>query len=86
MKKVKFTFAKAPPDNIDIPGLLHKRVDHTEIELTLINTTDEQIEDWAKKNNAVDYDDVDMNLEDQFIEYTEPVNHKRLFQWEVNQK
>ena len=86
VKKVKFTFAQAPPDNIDIPGLLHKRQDHTEIELTLINTTDEQIEDWAKKNDAVDHDNVQMNLEDQFIEYTEPVNNKRLFQWEVNQK
>jgi ABC-2 type transport system ATP-binding protein len=86
VKKVKFTFEKAPPDDIDIPGLLHKRVDHTEIELTLINTTAEQIDNWAKENNAVDHDNVEMNLEDQFIEYTEPVNHKRLFQWEVTQK
>lgn len=86
VKKVKFRFEGSLPEKIDIDGLLHKREDHTELELTLINTSDEKIRQWADENKAVDFEEVKMNLEDQFIEYTEPVKNRRLFQWEVNQK
>ena len=85
VKKVKFRFEKDPPQDVAIDGLLHKRFDHTEIELTLIGTSDEKIAQWASDNNAADFEQVKMNLEDQFIEYTEPVKNRRLFQWEVNE-
>ena len=85
VKKVKFRFDGSLPETVDIDGLLHKRTDHKELELTLIGTDDDKIAAWARTNNAADFEEVKMNLEDQFIEYTEPVKNRRLFQWEVNE-
>jgi len=82
VRKVRFSFAEAVPDEIDIPGLLHQRRNEKELELTLIGTTDEQIDTWAKPVGATYHKDIDMNLEDQFIEFTAPDVEKRLFQWE----
>jgi hypothetical protein len=52
------------------------------LELILVGPADEQIEKWAYKNRAQKHHIVKMNLEDQFIEFTAPANHRRLFQWE----
>jgi ABC-2 type transport system ATP-binding protein len=82
VRKVRFSFAESLPGEIDIPGLLHKRESEKELELTLMGTTDEQIDAWAESSGATYHKDIDMNLEDQFIEYTAPDAEKRLFQWE----
>jgi len=82
VKKVRFSFAEAIPAEVDISGLLHQRRNEKELELTLIGTTDEQIDVWAESVGATYHKAIDMNLEDQFIEFTAPDAEKRLFQWE----
>jgi ABC-2 type transport system ATP-binding protein len=82
VKKVILSFAGSPPAEVDIEGLLHCRRSENELELILVNTPDEQIGNWADKNKAENYQIAKMNLEDQFIEYTAPANHRRLFRWE----
>ena len=84
VRKVLFKFNGSVPQEIDIAGLLHKRQSEKEMELILIGTSDEQIEAWAKSVQATFYKQIEMNLEDQFIEYTAPENARRLFQWEVS--
>jgi len=82
VKKVILSFTNSPPSEVDIEGLLHCRRSEKELELILIGPADEQIGKWADKNKAENYHIVKMNLEDQFIEFTAPANHRRLFQWE----
>ena len=82
VKKVKFSFADSIPEKIDIDGLLYCRKQEKDCEMILVRTSDEQLAQWAKKNNAERYHIVDMNLEDQFIEYTAPQDRKKLFKWE----
>jgi hypothetical protein len=53
--------------------------------MVLVNTSDEKISEWAKSSGAADYQLVNMNLEDQFIEYTAPVGKIRPFAWEAKQ-
>lgn len=80
--KVVLSFTDALPDNVDIEGLLHCKRGEKQLELTLVGTDDETVAAFAKSARAKTYDVVTMNLEDQFIEFTAPANHKRLFQWE----
>jgi len=82
VKKVKFSFVDSIPEKVDIDGLLYCRRQEKDCEMTLVRTSDEQITQWAKKNNAERYHIVEMNLEDQFIEYTAPHDRKKLFKWE----
>lgn len=82
VRKVRFSFAAPAPTEIDIAGLLHKRTNEKELELALIGTSDEQIAAWAKTAGATYYKEIDMNLEDQFIEFTAPSERKKLFRWE----
>lgn len=82
VKKVILSFADSTPAQVDIDGMLHCRRSEKELELILVGLADEQIDKWAKKNGAQKYHIVKMNLEDQFIEFTAPANHRRLFQWE----
>jgi len=82
VKKVIFSFTDSPPAEVDIDGLLHCRRSDKEVELILVGTADEQIAEWAKSNGAEKHQILQMNLEDQFIEYTAPANHRRLFRWE----
>ena len=84
VRKVQFRFDGQVPDEVDIAGLLCKRQSENELEVTLVGTSDEQIEDWANKAGAANHKYVSMNLEDQFIEFTAPANEKRLFQWEID--
>jgi hypothetical protein len=76
------SFADSTPAEVDIDGMLHCRRSEKELELILVGPADEQIDQWAKKSGAQKYHIVKMNLEDQFIEFTAPANHRRLFQWE----
>ena len=82
IKKVILSFADSAPDDVNIDGLLHCKRIEKQLELTLIGTDDEKISEWAKSADAENYHIVKMNLEDQFIEFTAPANHRRLFQWE----
>ncbi|MHC4124667.1 MAG: ABC transporter ATP-binding protein [Planctomycetota bacterium] len=84
VKKVRVLFADSVPAEIDIDGLLHYRCSERGLELTLVRTEDKEIEKWASSVKALEYHIVKMNLEDQFIEFTAPSNHRRLFEWEAN--
>lgn len=82
VKKVMLNFTDSVPAVVDIEGLLHCRRSEKELELTLVGTGEEKIAEWTKSVSAEKYQIVQMNLEDQFIEFTTPADHKRLFQWE----
>lgn len=82
IKKAILSFADSAPDEVNIDGLLHCKRIEKQLELTLVGTDDEKISEWAKSAGAENYHIVKMNLEDQFIEFTAPANHRRLFQWE----
>lgn len=84
VKKVRFSFDEAPPKEIDIDGYLNCRRSEKELELTLVKTTEQSIADWAKKAGANEFEIIQTNLEDQFIDYTAPKKRGRLFQWEKN--
>jgi len=84
VRKVRFSFAQSVPSDINIAGLLHKKQNENELELTLIGTSDKQVQAWAGAVGATYHKYIDMNLEDQFIEFTAPDNGKRLFQWEAD--
>ena len=84
VKKVILSFAESVPAEIDINGLLHCRRSEKELELVLVGIDDDKIAEWAESAGTEKYTIVKMNLEDQFIEFTAPANHKRLFQWETN--
>jgi len=82
IKKAILSFADSVPDNIHIDGLLHCKRSEKQLELTLVGIDDEKITEGAKSAGAEECNIVKMNLEDQFIEFTAPANHRRLFQWE----
>lgn len=82
VRKVKCVFSQTPPASINIEGLLHYKTSQNELELVLVDANDEKIADWAKSAGALDYQPVNMNLEDQFIEYTATAGQKKLFKWE----
>ncbi len=82
VKKVIFSFPDSVPAKVDIEGLLHCRRSEKQLELTLVGTEEAAIAKWAKSAGAEEYHSAKMNLEDQFIEFTAPVNRKKLFQWE----
>ncbi|MHC4353987.1 MAG: ABC transporter ATP-binding protein [Planctomycetota bacterium] len=82
IRKVILNFADSPPQAADIDGLLHCKRSAKQLELTLVGTDDERIAEFAKQVEADSHQIVKMNLEDQFIEFTAPANHKRLHQWE----
>jgi ABC-2 type transport system ATP-binding protein len=84
VKKVIVTFRDAVQAQVEIEGLLHCRRREKDLELILVGIEDAQIAAWADTVKAEEYQIVSMNLEDQFIEYTAPENHRRLFRWEEN--
>ena len=65
-----------------VPGLMHQRTDSDQLEIVTVGTSQEQIEKWAKDNNATAVKVIPMNLEDTFIEYTQQTSSKKLFKWE----
>jgi ABC-2 type transport system ATP-binding protein len=82
VKKVVFVFKDSVPAEIDIEGLVHCRRSEKELETILVGTSEENIAQWAKSAGAAQHKIVQMNLEDQFIEFTAPQGRKKLFQWE----
>jgi len=83
VKKVRFVFGQTSPETIDIEGLLGSRRSDKELEMILVGTADEKIAEWAKSSGAADYQVINMNLEDQFIEYTAPAGRNKPFTWEA---
>jgi hypothetical protein len=53
------------------------------MELTLVGTPQQTIEEWIQANGARKYKFIEMSLEERFIEYTEPQGQKKLFSWET---
>ena len=84
IRKVHFIFEAQPPDTLQIPGILHQRQRQNHMELTLVNTTDQQIQQAVKQAGIRRVETVELNLEDQFIEFTERQKSKPLFPWETN--
>jgi len=50
--------------------------------MILVGINDDKIAELAKSAGAEKYHIVNMNLEDQFIEYTAPDGRGKLFKWE----
>jgi len=82
VKKVKVAFADRAPTEFEIEGLLNCRRSEKELELVLVGTGNNRIDEWAKVVGAEKHQIVQMNLEDQFIEYTAPASKGKLFRWE----
>ncbi len=84
IKKCRFHYKDNLPQHVDIEGLLHIRRNETELECTLVKTSEEKIVEFANQTNALEYKFLDLNMEDQFIEFTQSATKERLFHWEVN--
>jgi len=82
VRKVVVHFEDSAPADIELAGLLHFRRSERQLELTLVGVGDAEVADWARQAGAERFDFVEMNLEDQFIEFTAPPHRRRLFQWE----
>jgi ABC-2 type transport system ATP-binding protein len=82
VKKVVLAFKDSVPSQVNIDGLLHCRRSEKELVLILVGTDDGKIAESAKSAGAERYHIVNMNLEDQFIEYTAPAGRGKLFRWE----
>jgi ABC-2 type transport system ATP-binding protein len=82
VKKVILAFEDSAPLQVDIDGLLHCRRSEKELVLILVGTDDGKIAELAKSAGAERYHIVNMNLEDQFIEYTASAGRGKLFRWE----
>ena len=83
IRKVHFVFEDHVPQTIEIQGLLHKRQNLNHLELTLVGVTDAQIQQAVETAGAKEYKIIELNLEDQFIEFTAREKSKSLFQWEA---
>jgi ABC-2 type transport system ATP-binding protein len=82
VKKVILAFKDSVPSQVDIDGLLHWRRSEKELVLILVGADDGKIAELAKSSGAERHHIVNMNLEDQFIEYTAPPDRGKLFRWE----
>ena len=84
IKKFVFTFDKQIPCEVNIDGLLGWRSDGSFLEAVLLNTSEQIVQKWAQTVGAKEYKQIQMNMEDQFIEFTSPDKKKKLFDWEKN--
>jgi ABC-2 type transport system ATP-binding protein len=82
VRKVVLHFDDSVPAEVDLEGLLHCRRSERQLELTLVGVDEAEVAAWARRAGTERYDFVEMNLEDQFIEFTAPPHRRRLFQWE----
>jgi ABC-2 type transport system ATP-binding protein len=85
VRKVVLYFDNSVPADVELEGLLHCRRSERQLELTLVGVGEAEVAAWAKQAGTERFDFVEMNLEDQFIEFTAPPHRKRLFQWEEAQ-
>ena len=85
IRKVVLYFDDSVPADVELEGLLHCRRSERQLELTLVGVDEAEVAAWAKQAGTERFDFVEMNLEDQFIEFTAPPHRRRLFQWEEAQ-
>lgn len=82
VRKVIVYFDDSVPAEVELEGLLHCRRSERQLELTLVGVGAAEVAAWAKQAGTEHFDFVEMNLEDQFVEFTTPPHRRRLFQWE----
>ncbi len=82
VRKVVLHFDGSVPAEVELDGLLHCRRSERQLEVTLVGVGEAEVAEWAGEAGAERFDFVEMNLEDQFIEFTAPPHRRRLFQWE----
>jgi len=82
VRRVVLYFDDSVPAEVELEGLLHCRRSERQLELTLVGVDEAEVAAWARQVGTERYDFVEMNLEDQFIEFTAPPHRRRLFQWE----
>ncbi len=82
VRKLIIHFDNTPPQEMNIPGLLHHRCNEHIIEAILIAPPEDALNQWCKDNNANIHSEVEMSLEDQFIEYTITPTKRHLFSWD----
>ena len=82
VRKVILHFDSTPPRELAIPGLLHYRQDEKTVEAVLIAPLEDALEQWCIDNNANIHSEVEMSLEDQFIEYTITPTKRHMFSWD----
>jgi len=85
VRKVVLYFDDSVPAEVELEGLLHCRRSERQLELTLVGVGEAEVAAWARQAGTERLDFVEMNLEDQFIEFTAPPHRRRLFQWEEAQ-
>jgi ABC-2 type transport system ATP-binding protein len=81
IRKVHLVLADASSRKFNLPGLLHEKRNENHAELTLAGTTDQEIVRAIENAGVVEYKLIEMNLEDQFIEFTAKDKKTTLFQW-----
>jgi len=82
IKKYRFEIEGGIPKDIDLPGLLHTQHNDDCLELVLVNQGASVIETFMHDHGIKKYQEVALNLEDQFIEYTQKTKRPKLFSWE----
>ncbi len=80
--KVKMRFPGGAPDPLDVPGALHCRQEGDDHELLCVGITEPEVTAWARSRNGDVCQMIPMSMEDQFIEFTEPIKRTPLFHWE----
>lgn len=80
--KVKARFSTGPPDFANLPGLLHDHQRGDDYELLCVGISEHEVTTWVQSQNAESCKVIPMSMEDQFIEFTEPVKRAPLFRWE----
>ena len=82
VRKIIFHFEDKPPQQLTIPGLLHHRQDEKIVEAVLIAPPEDELNQWCRVNQANIHSEIDMSLEDQFIEYTITPTKRHMFSWD----
>jgi ABC-2 type transport system ATP-binding protein len=81
IRKVHLVVSDASSRKFNLPGLLHERRNENHLELTLAGTTEQEIVRAIETVGIKEYKLIEMNLEDQFIEFTAKDKKTTLFQW-----
>ena len=82
IKKVEVQFEHGVPGHFDIEGLIQQRVSSHRIEMILVGTSKEEIDQWMVAHEASQYAIVPLTLEEQFIAFTTTQKSRKLFRWE----
>jgi ABC-2 type transport system ATP-binding protein len=71
--KIRTRFPAGLPTSLDLPGLLHVRQQGDDHECFCVGVSEAALAAWIRAANAEPYQVIPMSMEDQFIEFTEPV-------------